>query len=207
MARLLGYQALFVCLALTAAGQSQEATVPVKDSVSVLPAGALIQLGSHITHGNRGGALAISPDGVLLATGGEDIFMRGDDISIQLWDVASGRPLRRMTGNTSGVTNMVFSADGKRLVSTARDGSLHIWDVTTGKSLHQLQDQQGGAAALAFSADGQVLATGYFDKSIRLWDVAAGKELRQLQGHRSSIASLAFTPDNRTLVSGSADGS
>ncbi|MBV9124096.1 MAG: protein kinase, partial [Planctomycetes bacterium] len=66
--------------------------------------------------------LAVSPDGKLLATGGEDH-------TIHLWEVPSGRELARWEAHESGVSSLLFAADGQTLVSGSRDGTLKMWNL------------------------------------------------------------------------------
>ncbi len=65
-----------------------------------------------------------SPDGQILASGGsfQNQFVR-------LWDVGSGALLRTLEGHTSGVTHVLFSPDGKYLVSGSYDGQLRLWGI------------------------------------------------------------------------------
>jgi WD40 repeat protein len=65
--------------------------------------------------------VAFSTDGAQLASGGADG-------TIRLWDVETGKELRRMAGHTAGVENVIFSPDGKLIASAGDDGLARLWD-------------------------------------------------------------------------------
>jgi WD40 repeat protein len=85
---------------------------------------------SKITwEGHKGAvlAMAISPDGRTLASG-------GDDRMIHLWEVPTGRPLARWQAHDAHVTALAFRPDGRTLVSGAADGMLKLWDLASIRS-------------------------------------------------------------------------
>jgi WD40 repeat protein len=78
-------------------------------------------------------SLAVSPDGKVLASGGAarvSGWTGGDDLTIHLWEVPTGRELARWHAHDGGVTALVFSRDGQTLFSGGGDGSLKVWDLS-----------------------------------------------------------------------------
>jgi serine/threonine protein kinase/WD40 repeat protein len=80
------------------------------------------ELGPWKGHQDSVAALAVSPDGRILASG-------GDDRTIYLWEIPTGRILARWHAHDAGVTALAFSPDNKTLISAAADGSVKLWDL------------------------------------------------------------------------------
>jgi WD40 repeat protein len=121
------------------------------------------------------------------------------------------------SGHTAAVRKVLFTPDGKRLLSISEDKTIRVWDVTSGACVRTLRPPagkgpEGRLLAAALSPDGRTLAVGGFgsssgDHPVYLIDLAAGHLRRVLRGHRDSVFSLGFSPDGKRLASGSADGS
>jgi WD40 repeat protein len=124
---------------------------------------------------------------------------------VKVWDVASGRELRTLTGLENTVPMLAFAPDDRTLAAACHDRTIRLWDTETWDELHSL----GGPApwqSLAFAPDGRTLAAGVDTSGlIRLWDTANGLVIRDLRGHANGVMDLDFAPDGRTLVSASRD--
>src|SRR5262249_19639755 len=104
--------------------------------------------------------MAFSGDGKALVTVSRDN-------SLALWEVATGKERFRFKGNQSLGGPLLFSPDGKLLV-TGGDEVIRLWDALSGKVKRVLLAPQGSASALAFSPSGKLLAAGYDDGAVRL---------------------------------------
>ncbi|WP_437628049.1 pentapeptide repeat-containing protein [Sorangium sp. So ce1151] len=147
--------------------------------------------------GSRCNAVAISPDGTLLASAHASWIV--------LWDLATGSALRRLHGHADWITSIAFSPNGDTLASGSEDFTAQLWDVSTGNVLCVLKGHTGYVHSVAFSPDGEVLASGSSDATVRLWHVATFGQRSVLRGHLQMVTAVAFSPDGETLASGSVD--
>ena len=154
-------------------------------------------------------ALALSPDGTLLAGG-------GDDGVIHVIDAETANPLRRFApapedgaGGRAGrqqrpVSALAFSPDGAALVSAhwPSDPFAHVWDPRTGVEVARLREGGEAVAAVVFSPDGATLATAGDDgQRITLWETATWRVRARLDSRGAAEFPRAFSPDGRTLWS------
>jgi WD40 repeat protein/class 3 adenylate cyclase len=144
-------------------------------------------------------AAAFSPDGRLLAT-------TALDHTIRLWDVASGMPVRTLTGHTEIVFQPIFSPDGLTLLSGSLDGTARLWDVATGATLRTFVGHTASVYSNAFTPDGRFAVTGGKDGTVRFWDITAPAERDTLLGATSFMYGMAWSPDGKQLFAGNADG-
>ena len=150
-------------------------------------------------------ALAISPDGRLLATGMVDGKVR-------LWALPSGAPMGTLDG--TGLTYcLAFSPDGTLLAATTDGPDVRIWDVATRTLRARLGPHALPSIAVAFSPDGATLiSTAGFPYGVDvpaeliLWDVASGRRIAALTGHRASAGWPAFSSDGTLLATPQGDG-
>jgi WD40 repeat protein/transcriptional regulator with XRE-family HTH domain len=139
-------------------------------------------------------ALAFSPDGHTLVSGGRDS-------TVKMWEVESGRLL--WTGEQYNPLSLAFTPDGTLLASGDMDGTVRFWDVQSGRNL-QIVTHPSRVHVVAFSPDGCLLASGCVNGEMRLWERQEVSPLtyKQILAVQTNwIASLAFAPDGRILAS------
>jgi len=147
-------------------------------------------------HRSEVSAVACSPDGQLIATG-------GTDRAIRLWD-ASGKLVHLLKGPLGRVRYLTFSPDGNLLFAASEygDSTITAWDVKSGQEHHLLRAQALGIRGLALAPDGKTLTTLGMDRTLRLWDLASGKdkELSKVEGAGYFYPyGTAFSPDGLSL--------
>jgi WD40 repeat protein len=113
--------------------------------------------------GPHRGRATLSPDRKLLATPG------WTDGTVRLWDVDTGRMLRRLEGHRTPPRGIVFSADGRLLASASTDGQVKLWDVSAAKERAGFDWQVGPVTALALATDGMRGACGGAKGAIAVW--------------------------------------
>jgi WD40 repeat protein len=141
-------------------------------------------------------ALAFSPDGGRIVSG-------GDDRVLKVWDSRSGREQLELRGHEGGVACAAFSPDGARIASGSWGGGLKLWDARSGKELFSRRGHAETIRSLAFSPDGKLLVTGSEDDTLKVWDLEIGEDVMTLeQGDDYDVTAVGFSPDGLRIVTG-----
>ncbi|MGC4005985.1 MAG: WD40 repeat domain-containing protein [Pirellulales bacterium] len=143
--------------------------------------------------------VAISPDGKLLASAGDDHIVR-------MWRMSDGELLHRFREHTDWVRAVSFSPDGARLVTAGDDRSLRIWDVRQGTLLKALPEQPLGIRAARFSPQGQTVVAAGFDQMVRIYDVREAKQIRTAEAPCPDMRAVGFSLDGMRVAAGGRDG-
>ncbi len=142
--------------------------------------------------------LAVTQDGRRVISG-------SDDYTLVLWDIESGRQLRRFVGHSYVIYSVAIVGGGKRAVSASGDGTLKLWDLEAGGEVRTLAGHSGQVIAVAVDKSGWHAASVADDGAVKLWDLRTGEQLREVRGG-SDINDLAVTDDFRRAVVVGSDG-
>jgi len=150
-------------------------------------------------HDNAVQAVAYSPQGRLVVSGGADKTVR-------LWNIDTLALVRTYRGHRDFVTDVVLSPDGKLVASASLDGNVRIWSTKSARLYRTFHAHKGKVGGLAFSPDGQMLVSGGGDGTVRLWNVKRNRAMRAFIAHPSGVEAVAFAPDGGAIASAGVDG-
>jgi WD40 repeat protein/DNA-binding SARP family transcriptional activator len=140
--------------------------------------------------------VAFSPDGSMLATG-------GDDGAARTWDPATGELLLEIPGDGEA-WHPSWHPDGSVVgVVWTTEGRVALVDSATGDPVRDI-DGLDDPWAISFSADGQLLGVSDWGTGVRIFDTATGTEVATLDGH-TEVHEVVWSPDGRWIATGSAD--
>ena len=148
-------------------------------------------------------ALALSPDGRTAAI--------GLDRGIRLIDLRTGAVQEAKGSGAAGTNQLLFSPDGRTLVSTSFDGTVTLWDARSATARETLSGHSASVQQPVFSPDAKTLYTASFDGTAIAWDLGGDRGLGRAftftedgaavepgyEGHPGS-----FSPDGRLFAVG-----
>ncbi|MEX2025638.1 MAG: c-type cytochrome domain-containing protein, partial [Pirellulaceae bacterium] len=162
-------------------------------------------------------ALAFSPEGSLLASGGYH--------EVLLWNVAPSATgsasagtgiargthglVRRLNNIAQRTHAIAFNSDGSLMAIAAgtagRSGEVKLFNAQSGELVADLGTMSDEVFDVEFSPDGARLAACGADRTIRVYDVAERKELRRIEAHADWVMAIAWSPDATKLASAGRD--
>jgi WD40 repeat protein len=136
--------------------------------------------------------LAFSADGTCLATVSGSIA--------RLCSAENGRQLLELPRHGIRINSVLFSSDGKQLITAANDQLIRVWDRASGGLVRVIRGNTAPVISVALSPDDKWLVTMGLDCSVKLWDATHDQEARSLVLPRENIASIAFVPGSDQLA-------
>ncbi|PZF99756.1 nSTAND1 domain-containing NTPase [Micromonospora deserti] len=186
----------------------------VEANSSLLASTAVPQVTRMVRPSRALQAVAVSPDGRLLAAAGATKA----DHEILLWRLDDpARPVlvdTALTGHTGPIYTVAFSPDGRLLATGSTDRTIRLWDVANpnrptaiGEPLTGFEER---VLATAFTPDGAILAAGGADKTVRLWNISDPHRPspigQPLSGAKGAVQSIAFAPAGKAFAVADAAG-
>jgi len=145
-----------------------------------------------IGHNGDAPALAVSPDGELLATG-------SIDQTVRVWRASDLTPVATWLGHQGTVQAVSFRADGRTLLSVGDDGALKEWSLDAIR--RTVLPYETSSYAIAWLDPARRVAAGTHTGHLLVYDRADGRLLHDIVAHPAAIIGLAASRDGRRLVS------
>ena len=145
-------------------------------------------------------ALAVSPDGKLLASGTKSLRLR-------FWSLEDGSNVRSLKAHDTPVVAMAFDATNTLLATGASDGGVRVWDARQGFVTHNFKGHTAVISCVRFHPDANrwTLFSAADSGEIRVWDLIGRNCTAVLSSHVSSVRSLDLSPDGYFLLSAGRD--
>jgi WD40 repeat protein len=140
-------------------------------------------------------AIALSPDGRLLATG-------DTDGNVNVWEVSTGRLSFLLEGHTDWVRSIAFSADGTTLATSGNDKTVRLWDLQTRHCIHILRGHQHCVWKVSFCLDGSRVISGSDDRTAKVWNVFSGQCVHTL-AHAGYVRFVEYMADGESAITAS----
>lgn len=116
-------------------------------------------------------------------------------------------------GHDDDVRSIIFSQDGKQMISGSNDTTVIVWD-TSNPTEPRIDARMRGHTSIVTSvslrADNKLVASGGADKFVFLWDISDPthpEQLVKITEHKDRVTGVAISPDGKLLVTSSYDKS
>ena len=143
-------------------------------------------------------ALALSPDGGVLAVGSGDPGRLGE---VRMFDARSGDLLHVLTTLRDSVLDLKFSSHGRLLAVASADRSIRVFQAATGERQKLIATHGDAVTSIAFSPDDQRLAAVSLDRAAKAHDLATGRGIASFTEHSGPLYCVAFSPDGKQVFS------
>lgn len=142
-----------------------------------------------------------SPDGRLLASGGNDNL-------VNIWQ-ADGRNAHTLTQHQAAVKALAWCPWQSNLLATGggtADRTMRFWNTTTGACVNSV-DTKSQVCSLLWNKEHREIISGhgFSQNQLTIWKYPTLNKVTELTGHSQRVLSMAMSPDGSTVVSAAGD--
>ena len=102
------------------------------------------------------------------ATGDKNHTCLSNEYLIWIWDLKNNKIHQTLTKHTENIKDIIFTPDGKLLLSCSTDGTVKLWHIKTGKVVRTFRTYQSRFTSMTFSPKGNLIAADGGEK-ISMW--------------------------------------
>lgn len=160
-------------------------------------------IGSLVSHTQEVCGLQWSPDGKLLASGGNDNVLN-------IWDQSqTGIPLHNITHHQAAVKAVAWCPWQASVLASGggtADRHIRFWNGNTGSCLSSV-DTNSQVSAILWSKEYRELISGhgFSQNQLTIWKYPAMTRVKELTGHTSRILQMTMSPDGQYVATAAAD--
>ncbi|XP_054706940.1 periodic tryptophan protein 2 homolog [Uloborus diversus] len=151
-------------------------------------------------HFNNMQCLSYSPDGMYIATGGEDG-------KVKIWDTSSGFCFVTFTEHSSAISGVCFSQNGKVVLSASADGTVRAFDLNRYRNFRTFTTPRPTQfSCITVDRSGEIVCAGSEESfEVYVWALPTGRLLSVLAGHEAPVSGISFSPVDLVVASTSWD--
>ena len=113
--------------------------------------------------------------------------------NIIIFDGITGSQVAALSGHSDSVRSVVFSSDGRSIISGSDDTTVKLWGVQTGGVGKTFHGHTGWVFSVSISADNTRIASGSGESTLHLWDITTGECLCTIE-HQEAVSHVSFSP-------------
>ncbi|WJX10489.1 hypothetical protein P8452_01206 [Trifolium repens] len=155
-----------------------------------------------------------------LAGNREGTYLAGGALSgdIYLWEVETGRLLKKWHAHLRAITCLVFSEDDSLLISGSEDGYVRVWSLfrlfddlsnQEAKNLYEYSfsghTMRVTDVVIGYGGSNAIIISASDDRTCKVWSISSGTLLRSIV-FPSIINAIALDPAEHVFYAGSSDG-